>query len=548
MFTIRQNTSHLHHVLVLTNMIVLMVACVGCEKAQISSYFVPKENLAVSRPDGLDEWKVPEGWMGCLSAGPVVATFRVYDSPSQGNETNKSLGGAAIITVATFDGSMGELSPNIARWAGQLGIKPPDENEAKKVVSPIEVDGFSGRRVKLKNPADAQALVVDWVEAQGNAWFFKVIGNAEVVEKTILALDGFTRSIRFAKSKFIGTWQGRPAEGPQMTWTFKADGTGTINVGGVPLKMTWQKSMGDKLKYTMEVFGEKQSQTVSYVHEGDALTINDPRIGVLVLNRSEGEPGASKYPIYLMHEWDTEEQMVTFGKDGVLTITPKNGKLIEGTWEGKTGTVKLTYPDSKSGENRTFEYAASVLQVTSEENGKEEQMEVLTLVDSSGKKTEYTRTVLPGEKAAKVFANPLPGLTSWEIPFGWQQGQPRPFVMGSFLIPGEQANVELTISKARGELNAHLMRWAGIMQMDLPGDPIKEWVTDMEVDGKSAHLVHMHNPDTATRMRLLMVSGNKGEESWFFKLKGHDAVTALKTEEFSTFIKSIRFTEDGKEN
>ena len=110
-------------------------------------------------------------------------------------------------------------------------------------------------------------------------------------------------------------------------------------------------------------------------------------------------------------------------------------------------------------------------------------MEVLTLVDSSGQKTEYTRTVLPGEKAAKVFVNPLPGLTSWEIPFGWQQGQPRPFVMGSFLIPSEQANVELTISKARGELDAHLMRWAGIMQMDLPGDPIKEWVTDMEVDG-----------------------------------------------------------------
>ena len=120
--------------------------------------------------------------------------------------------------------------------------------------------------------------------------------------------------------------------------------------------------------------------------------------------------------------------------------------------------------------------------------------------------------------------------------------------MGSFLIPGEQANVELTISKARGELNAHLMRWAGIMQMDLPGDPIKEWVTDMEVDGKPAHLIHMHNPDTATRMRLLMVSVKFDAESWFFKLKGHDVVTALKTEEFSTFIKSIRFTEDDKEN
>ena len=174
-----------------------------------------------------------------------------------------------------------------------------------------------------------------------------------------------------------------------MTWTFKTDGTGTINVGGMPLKMTWQNPVGDKLKYTMEVFGEKQSQTVSYVHEGDALTINDPRIGMLVLNRSGGEPVASKYPVYLMHDWETEEQTVTFGKDGVLTITPKNGKPIEGTWEGKAGAVKLTYPDSTSGEKKTLEYTASVFQVTSEEDGKKEHMEVLTLVDSSGQKTEY---------------------------------------------------------------------------------------------------------------------------------------------------------------
>ena len=338
-----QNPSHPHHLLMLTSVFLLMLAGVGCEKARITSYFVPKEDLAVSRPDGLDEWKVPKGWMGCLSATPVVATFRVYDSSSEGNETNKSVGGAATITVATFDGTAGELSPNVARWARQLGIKPPDENETVKAVSSIEIDGYSGQRVKLKNPNDGQALLVDWVEIQGNAWFIKMMGNAAVVEKSIPTMDAFSKSIRFNQ-------------------------------------------------------------------------------------------------------------------------------------------------------------------------------------------------------------NPLPGLESWRVPPGWKKGQPRTLVLKSFVLLGEKADVEVTISRARGALEANLARWAGIMQLESPANPVEEWVKPDDVGGRAAHLIHMHNPGIASRMIVVMVPSGEGDDSWFFRMKGDDVETTLKEDEFNAFIESIRFTEDGKEN
>jgi len=316
---------------------------VGCKKAQITSYYVSKKNLTISCPDGFDNWEVPKGWMGSLSVKPVVATFRVYDSFFDGNETEKSLGGAAIITVTNFDGTAGELGQNVARWAGQLGIKPPDEDEIAKTVSPIEINGYSGQRVQLQNSNDGRALLVDWVEVQGSAWFIKIMGNITVVEKSIPALDAFSQSIRFNQD-------------------------------------------------------------------------------------------------------------------------------------------------------------------------------------------------LPS------------GLESWRVPPRWVKGRSRTLVLRSFVLSGEKAEVEVTISRARGALEANLARWAQIMQLELPEDPVKEWVQSCDVDGRAAHLIHMHSPDTANRMIVVMVPSGEADESWFFRLKGNDVEAVLKEGEFKTFVDSIRFSEDGKKN
>ena len=474
---------------------VLILLGVGCKKAQVTSYFVPKEDLAVSLPDGLDNWEVPKGWMGCLSTKPVLATFRVYDSSIEGNKTN-SKGGGAIFTVVKFNESFW-LDANVRRWAGQLGMRALDGNETIKAVSPIVIGGYPGRRVTLQNSDVDQKLLVDWVEVQGSAWFFKVTGNSGVVEKTIPALDAFSKNIRFNQHPLPGleSWRippdwkkGQPRTMVLKSFVISSEVKIQISRGDNHMGPFTLKEVRDYLEQGVLVPEDLATTAI----EGLEGWISLSQLADMLLGEKLDIGKAGKYELsQLLHQLD----LLLAHKGHSTSLFQVGSNYLNG--EGVSKDLAVAYA--------WFGFAA----------------------------------YQGDNKASKQFKLLLNDMTESDI----ERGQEH--LRG---LLRKTTGIEVTISRAGGTLDTNLARWGEIMQLEIPEDPVEEWVKPIVMGGRQAHLVDMHNPDIKSRMIVVMVRSGEGGDSWFFKMLGHDKKTALKQDEFNAFIETIRFTEDGKGN
>ena len=137
--------------------------------------------------------------------------------------------------------------------------------------------------------------------------------------------------------------------------------------GGPTMKFSWESGEANKLALAFPgPEGQSQQQTASYSVAGDTLTFTPAGAPEkLVFKRSRGQT-ASQHPDHLAHSWTSEptfsnglKQTVTLDETGTLTLTPENGKPLQGTWKVAGDQLTLTYPDAASGESQT-----SVFQMT----------------------------------------------------------------------------------------------------------------------------------------------------------------------------------------
>jgi len=138
---------------------------------------------------GRPTFKPPEGWKRSSRQVPFsIATFEVRD----GDQT-------ADITVSPLKGPAGGLAGNIHRWRQQVGLPSVSEEELKKDLRPIEVDGVAGEFVDLSSTALAakkERILGAVVPGDGVTWFIKMRGPAELVEKQKTAFEAFLKSVR----------------------------------------------------------------------------------------------------------------------------------------------------------------------------------------------------------------------------------------------------------------------------------------------------------------------------------------------------------------
>jgi len=117
-----------------------------------------------------------------------------------------------------------------------------------------------------------------------------------------------------------------------------------------------------------------------------------------------GEFSKSKHPAFIAHTWKTDpfsrgtKHSATFGKEGVLTITPEKGKPLKGTWEVAGPQITLTYPDPATGKEQALKYRFLFGGGESEgDNGKTIEIESLILKGVGNNKTSvvYERPLGP---------------------------------------------------------------------------------------------------------------------------------------------------------
>jgi hypothetical protein len=135
-------------------------------------------------------WQVPAGWKEVPGGQFLVAKFTLSGADNA----------AAAVNVSMSPGDGGGLVANVNRWRGQLGLGQLSDEEVRKLVTPLDLAGGKAMLVDMTgtDPRSGQQarLVGALVPQPDQTWFYKLMGNAQVVGRE---KDAFTTFVQTAK-------------------------------------------------------------------------------------------------------------------------------------------------------------------------------------------------------------------------------------------------------------------------------------------------------------------------------------------------------------
>ena len=135
-------------------------------------------------------WTVPAGGETGPLAQFLVAKFLIAGAGDAKAEVN----------VSQLSGDGGGLLANVNRWRKQLGAAPMAEADLAGLATvtaagvPAKVVEFSGTNPRTGKPAQLVGVVLP---LGGQTWFYKLMGDAEVVAQQKAALLSFVQSAKY---------------------------------------------------------------------------------------------------------------------------------------------------------------------------------------------------------------------------------------------------------------------------------------------------------------------------------------------------------------
>jgi hypothetical protein len=144
--------------------------------------------------EGKLDWQVPPGWQEVAAGQFLLAKF-IVSGPGNAQ---------AAVNVSMSAGDGGGLPSNVNRWRGQLGLGPQSEAELGQAISAIDTAGGKASFVELsgKDARTGQSarLVGAIVNQGGRTWFYKLMGNEQVVGSQKDAFTKFVQTAKYANS------------------------------------------------------------------------------------------------------------------------------------------------------------------------------------------------------------------------------------------------------------------------------------------------------------------------------------------------------------
>jgi hypothetical protein len=154
----------------------------------------PGTSLPATPRDGLPQltWQTPDGWTEVPPGEMRVASFKVQGTG----------GKQADVSVIPLPGLAGSDQANVNRWRGQVGLSPVSPDELKKSAEDVEAGGQPAQLYDIagQNPGsgDAERILGVMQHRGDTAWFFKMTGDAGLVEQQKPAFVAFLKSLKFA--------------------------------------------------------------------------------------------------------------------------------------------------------------------------------------------------------------------------------------------------------------------------------------------------------------------------------------------------------------
>ncbi|HYV36174.1 MAG TPA: hypothetical protein VE988_10750 [Gemmataceae bacterium] len=170
---------------------VTVLVFAGCEEPEIKKYTAAKEKSTVDKSSRLAGYKAPDDWVRMSKVmSPAVAGFEIGEGKKK-----------VTVTLTRFIDE-GGLVANIDRWRKQIGLPPGNEEQNRKDIRYLNIDGEKTPYVDLANPgkADSDRILGVIAKPGSTTWFFKMYGPPDQVELHKAAFEQFVESVRFAGS------------------------------------------------------------------------------------------------------------------------------------------------------------------------------------------------------------------------------------------------------------------------------------------------------------------------------------------------------------
>lgn len=165
----------------------LLLAVTACAPEEIKQYRVAKQSTPVSdtHNQGPLNYTIPAGWQKQPAQAMRLASFQI---PGGGDVSVVSLPGPA------------DLTSNVNRWRGQVGLAPVTDTVARQGVRTLQVAGVPASALELYAPGGKpdKAMRVMLFEKHGQTWFIKLAGPASLVKAQQQPFEAFARSLQIS--------------------------------------------------------------------------------------------------------------------------------------------------------------------------------------------------------------------------------------------------------------------------------------------------------------------------------------------------------------
>ena len=189
-----------------------LIAAAGCNRDQVKTYQVdpndvvvpPPPSAAPAMPMGMSgnlptpdntslpklSYALPEGWKEKAPSQLRVASFEASAD-----------GKTADISVVPLGAQSGGDLANVNRWLGQIGQTAVGEADLAKLAEPVEISGKPATLYDLAgtNPGSAAPtrIIGSMLHGDDAVWYFKMTGDAALVEKEKKHFIAFLKSVAF---------------------------------------------------------------------------------------------------------------------------------------------------------------------------------------------------------------------------------------------------------------------------------------------------------------------------------------------------------------
>jgi hypothetical protein len=136
-------------------------------------------------------WEVPSAWKEIPGGQFLVAKFAL--TGAAGTQAN--------VNVSMSPGEGGGLLANLNRWRGQLGLGPVTEADLAKETQPLDLPSGKASTANIagkdsRSGKDTRLLAVV-IPRSGETWFYKLMGDAQVVQQEKESFMKFVQSVKY---------------------------------------------------------------------------------------------------------------------------------------------------------------------------------------------------------------------------------------------------------------------------------------------------------------------------------------------------------------